>query len=115
MRAARARVRPKPDLDTDDRQGLLALMNLGPATLGYLAELGVTSVATLARQDADELYVRLQAQRHAPFDPCLHDTFAAVIHEARTGEKRPWFTFTAERKRREAKGAFGLHRRDLKP
>ena len=35
-------------------------------------------------------------------DPCVWDTFAAAIHQARTGEALPWWHFTVERKRRVA-------------
>lgn len=83
---------------------LRSLMNVGPAIEGYLVGLGVGSIRDLAKQDADTLYQRLQRQWGRPVDPCLHDTFAAAIHEARTGEKTPWYAWTAERKRREASG-----------
>jgi hypothetical protein len=39
-------------------------------------------------------------------DPCVWDVFAAAIHQARTGESRDWWTFTPERKRRQALGEF---------
>jgi hypothetical protein len=39
-------------------------------------------------------------------DPCVWDTFAAAIHQARTGEALPWWHFTRERKRRQAEGTF---------
>lgn len=85
---------------------LLALRNIGPAMRRDLALLGVHSAAQLARQAPDRLYLRLQrltGQRH---DPCVWDTFAAAIHQARTGEALPWWHFTAERKERMAQGRF---------
>lgn len=85
---------------------LLGLFNVGPATLGYLKELGVNRIADLARQEADDLYLRLQQRRGVAFDPCLHDVFQAAIIEAKTGERRPWFDYTAERKRRQSAGDF---------
>jgi hypothetical protein len=42
-------------------------------------------------------------------DPCVYDTFRAVIHEARTGEKTAWFAWTPERKRLERAGQLELH------
>jgi len=87
---------------------LRSLMNVGPAIEGYLAGLGVGSIRDLAKQDADTLYRRLQRQWGRRADPCLHDTFRAIIHEARTGEKTPWYAWTAERKRREAAGEIDL-------
>lgn len=100
--------RSQPKAKAAPRDELIALMNVGKATRGWLAELGIDDVATLARQNADELYVRLQRQRGVAFDPCLHDTFRAAIVEANTGERRPWYDYTLERKRRQAAGDFAL-------
>jgi hypothetical protein len=36
------------------------------------------------------------------------DTFAAAIHQAKTGQALPWWHFTRERKRRQAEGRFGV-------
>jgi len=83
-------------------------MNVGPAVEAYLSDLGIHAIDELAKQDADGLYRRLQRRIGKACDPCLHDTFNAIIHEARTGQKRPWFTFTAARKRREAAGQLDL-------
>jgi hypothetical protein len=88
--------------------GLRSLMNVGPAIEGYLVELGVASIRALAKQDADTLYQRLQRQWGRSVDPCLYDTFCAIVHEARTGEKTPWYAWTAERKRRETAGELDL-------
>jgi nucleotidyltransferase/DNA polymerase involved in DNA repair len=83
-------------------------MNVGPAIEGYLVDLGIHSIDQLTKLNADDLYRRFQRQIGMACDPCLHDTFSAIIHEARTGEKRPWFTFTQARKRREARGQLDL-------
>jgi predicted flap endonuclease-1-like 5' DNA nuclease len=85
---------------------LLALRNIGPALQRDLARLGIRSCAQLARADADRLYLKLQrltGQRH---DPCVWDSFAAAIHQTRTGEALPWWHFTRVRKQRMAQGAF---------
>jgi hypothetical protein len=76
---------------------LSSLRNVGPATLKDLELLGITTVEQLARAEPDELYERLQqitGQRH---DPCVWDVFAAIIHEARTGEKTDWFEWSVRR------------------
>lgn len=88
--------------------GLRSLMNVGPAIEGYLVGLGVGSIRDLAKQDADALYQRLQRRWRRRIDPCLYDTFCAIIHEARTGEKTRWYAWSAERKRREATGELDL-------
>lgn len=88
-----------------DVHSLATLRNVGKATLADFALLGITSRAVLSRQDADELYFRMCAMSGRQ-DPCLHDVFAATIHEARTGEARNWWAFTPARKARQAAGAF---------
>jgi len=42
----------------------------------------------------------LDARRH---DPCVRDVFATVVSYAEGGPARPWWDFTPERKKREAK------------
>lgn len=79
---------------------LLSLKNVGNATFKDLEILGITSIQQLSTADPDELYARLQiltAQKH---DPCVWDVFAAIIHEAKTGKKTPWWEWTKIRKER---------------
>ncbi|HJV47761.1 MAG TPA: helix-hairpin-helix domain-containing protein [Geothrix sp.] len=85
---------------------LLALRNLGPALREDLRRLGVDSVAQLAEQDADELYVRLGRMDGRLHDPCVWDSLAAVIDIARGGPSQPWWAWTPIRKVRQAKGDF---------
>ncbi|MDE2384255.1 MAG: Mitomycin resistance protein mcrB [Alphaproteobacteria bacterium] len=74
--------------------------------LGDFEMLGISSVAQLAREDADELYTRISLLTGARHDPCVHDTFAAAIHQARTGEALNWWAFTPLRKERQRQGTF---------
>ena len=85
---------------------LADLRNIGKAMLADFELLGIASVADLAQQDADPLYLRLCEITAARQDPCVHDTFAAAIHQARTGEARDWWAFTPARKARQAAGSF---------
>jgi len=84
------------------RDELLELRNIGPAMRRDLSLLGIATVKHLARCRADRLYERLQALTGRRQDPCVLDTFAAAIHQARTGEALPWWHFSRERKRRTA-------------
>jgi hypothetical protein len=83
---------------------LLALANIGPAMRRDFRLLGIDTVAELARQDADKLYLKLSALTGHRQDPCVWDTFAAAIHQAKTGEAKPWWTWTKVRKARAGKG-----------
>jgi hypothetical protein len=105
---ARKALGPRAAGTADD---LLALRNVGPAVRADLARLGVRNAAHLARLDADRLYRKLQRLTGVRPDPCLWDTFAAAIHQARTGEALPWWHFTRERKRRDAVGQTASNRR----
>ena len=85
---------------------LRQLANIGPAMARDLELLGITSVEALARTDADTLYLRLQTLTGSDQDPCVWDTFAAAIHQARTGEVTRWWDWTPVRKERQAAGQF---------
>ncbi len=79
---------------------LMTLKNVGKATYQDLKLLGINSIKELAKCDPDELYMRIQTITGTKHDPCVWDVFAAIIHEARTGEKQPWWHWTAIRKKR---------------
>jgi hypothetical protein len=85
---------------------LLQLRNIGKAMRSDFALLGINSVAQLAKQEADKLYARIQTLTGTKHDPCVWDTFAAAIHQARTGEALPWWHFTKIRKQQQADGVF---------
>lgn len=82
---------------------LLTLMNVGKATYKDLEVLGIHSIDQLSKADPDELYSRLQKITGQAHDPCVWDVFAAIIHEAKTGEKTPWWQWTTVRKKRKLK------------
>jgi len=79
---------------------LLRLKNLGPQTLADLHLLGITTIEELAKCDPDELFQRLQIITNETHDPCVWDVFAAIIHQAKTGEKTAWWAWTKVRKAR---------------
>ncbi|WP_374352886.1 helix-hairpin-helix domain-containing protein [Chitinimonas sp.] len=82
-----------------DAPGLRAIPNIGPAGEADLRLLGIDTPAQLKGRDAMQLYAALceaSGQRH---DPCVIDVFMAAIHFVETGEARPWWAFTAQRKR----------------
>lgn len=77
---------------------LSQLRNVGPATLADLELLGITSVKQLKQADASDLYQQLKKITQCEHDPCVWDVFAAIIHEAKTGEKTNWWQWTKIRK-----------------
>jgi DNA transformation protein and related proteins len=100
---AAAKAALEPNVATKDE--LSKLRNIGKAMRADFELLGVKSVAQLARCDADKLYARIQQLTATRHDPCVWDTYAAAIHQAKTGEALPWWDFTKVRKARQAKPA----------
>jgi hypothetical protein len=73
--------------------------NVGPAIAGDLRLLGINSPADLLGRDPYAMYdelCRLTGVRH---DPCVLDVFIAAVRFMAGGPKKPWWSFTAERKR----------------
>lgn len=74
------------------------LANVGSETLRDLQLLEITTVQQLAAKEPDTLYHELEERTGKHHDPCVWDIFAAIIHEARTGEGKPWWEWTPIRK-----------------
>ena len=73
--------------------------NIGYSIAGDLRQLGIKSPRDLSGRDPYRIYedlCRITGQRH---DPCLLDTFIAAVRFMEGGPKKPWWKFTAERKR----------------
>ncbi|MER5325953.1 helix-hairpin-helix domain-containing protein [Streptosporangium roseum] len=85
--------------DTAGQTDLLELANVGPAVARHLARVGITRTDQLAGLDPVEMYDRLCALDGRRYDPCLLDTFMSAVEQAGGGPARPWWDYTAERKR----------------
>src|SRR5579862_7178425 len=73
--------------------------NIGPAIAADLRLLGLRSPAELVGCDPFAMYdnlCRITGQRH---DPCLLDTFIAAVRFMAGEPNKPWWKYTAERKR----------------
>jgi hypothetical protein len=82
------------------KAALMKIPNIGKSMADDLMSLGINSVADLAKQEPDELYLRLCQQTKSRQDPCVWDTFAAAIHFAKTGEAKKWWDYSEDRKKR---------------
>ncbi|MBS1706787.1 MAG: Mitomycin resistance protein mcrB [Armatimonadetes bacterium] len=89
-----------------DERPVIVLRNVGKATADDFHQLGIHTVSQVAKQDADDLYLRMCHITQTRQDPCVHDVFEAAIHEAKTGEARNWWAFTPARKVRQKSGTF---------
>jgi hypothetical protein len=77
--------------------------NVGPAVAADLRQLGITTPDDLPGRDPNALYddlCRITGQRH---EPCLLDTFISAVRYMEGAPKKPWWKYTAERKREMAR------------
>lgn len=91
------------ELEREAIARLREIPNVGPAMAADLLKLGVGRLEDVAGRDPDEMYDELCAIDGRRHDPCVLDTFAAVVSFAEGGPARPWWEFTPERKDREAR------------
>src|SRR5471032_3023399 len=73
--------------------------NIGPSIAADLRHMGITKPTDLLGRDPYGMYddlCRITGQRH---DPCLLDTFIAAVRFMEGAPKKPWWKYTAERKR----------------
>ena len=89
-----------PDTAIAADSDLLALANVGPAVARYLERVGITQTRQLAGRDAIEIYEEMCAASGRRLDPCLLDTVMSAVEQADGGPARPWWDYTAERKRK---------------
>jgi Pathogenicity locus len=85
---------------------LSQLRNIGKAMRADFELLGIGSVQELAHCEADELYQRIHDLTHMRHDPCVWDTYAAAIHQAKTGEALAWWEFSQVHRQRQAHEPF---------
>ncbi len=82
-----------------DHHDLCSLANVGPAVARYLARIGIERPSQLAGEDPLDLYDQMCTVDGRRHDPCLLDTLMSAVDQADGGAPRPWWEYTAERKR----------------
>jgi hypothetical protein len=75
------------------------LPNVGPALAADLRLLGIHRPSELVGRDAFTLHAALCRITHTQHDPCVIDQFLSAIRFMEGGEAKPWWAFTAERKK----------------
>jgi hypothetical protein len=75
------------------------LPNIGKAIAADLRGIGIRTPAQLVGKDPYALYAKLNRVTGTRHDPCVLDTFIAVVRFVDGGPARPWWRFTAQRKR----------------
>jgi hypothetical protein len=82
---------------------LRTIPNVGLAVARMLIRLGVEQPHDLADRNPEQLFRRLceiDGRRH---DPCLLDTFTAIVDHANGAPARPWWFYSRLRKTRDTK------------
>lgn len=78
------------------------LISVGPAMLHDFDQLGIRSIAQLAKQDPKKMYSRLERLTGQRQDPCVLDTFCAAVAQARNprlpAEQCQWWYWSRKRK-----------------
>lgn len=75
------------------------LPNVGRAVAADFRRLGIGTPDEIRGRDPYMLYHDLCRATRALVDPCMLDTFIAVVRYVDGGPARPWWHYTAERKR----------------
>ena len=73
--------------------------NVGPAMERDFRALGVKKPADLKKKDAFKMYQAL-SRKQGRQDPCVLDTYLAVVDFMNGAPARPWFFYTKERKKK---------------
>lgn len=80
-----------------DAVKLEQIPNVGKAVAEDLRAIGIT--AQLQGKDGIALYHKLNKVTGVRHDPCMADTLMAAVDFMNGGKAKPWWDFTAKRKR----------------
>ena len=75
------------------------LPNIGKVIAKYLHLIGIQAPDQLKGRDPYEMFEMLVQVSGRPYDPCLLDVFISAVRFMEGGPPRPWWHYTAGRKR----------------
>jgi len=75
------------------------IINIGPSLAADLRSIGVMTPLDLIGQDPYQLYQSLCTVTRTRQDPCVLDVFISAVRYMEGAPPRPWWRYTAERKR----------------
>jgi hypothetical protein len=75
------------------------LPNIGPKIADHIRRLGMSVPQDLRGRDAYKMYKKLCLIDKTRYDPCVLDVFISAVKFMDGGPAKPWWKFTAERKR----------------
>ncbi len=74
--------------------------NIGPAMTRDFNKMGITQPKQLIGKDPYKLYKKLEQITGHRQDPCVLDTFISAVRYMEGAPPKPWFAYTAERKKK---------------
>ncbi len=80
-------------------QKLTDLPNVGVATAKDLVLIGIKTPPQLVGKDPLTLYLQLCRRSGVRQDPCVLDVFISITRFMNGDDPKPWWAYTAERKR----------------
>jgi predicted flap endonuclease-1-like 5' DNA nuclease len=89
----------KRAVDAASVRALEDVPNVGPAVAADLRRIGIATPAALRGRDPYALYDALCRATRTRHDPCVLDTFIAAVRFMEGAPAKPWWAYTAERKR----------------
>lgn len=99
MVVASPRIKPRKAAAAAECERLEQLPNIGVSIAEDLRSIGIQHPADLATADAFQLYQALCKSSGQRQDPCVLDTFLAATDFMRGAPARPWWDYTAQRKK----------------
>lgn len=78
---------------------LESIPNIGRSVANDLRSIGVKAPQDLVGRDAHHLYLALCRRTRSRQDPCVLDTFISAVRFMEGAPARPWWGYTAERKK----------------
>jgi hypothetical protein len=99
--------RQRAEPTRDEFTKLKQVPNVGPAVAADLRLLGIDAPQDLRGRDPYKMYDELCRITGARHDPCLLDTFIAAVRFMGGEPAKPWWKYTAERKRNLAARSVG--------
>ncbi len=82
-----------------DAVKLEQIPNIGKAVAEDLRSIGITKPSQLQGKDGIKLYHKLNKLTGVRHDPCMADTLLAAVDFMNGGKAKPWWEFTARRKK----------------
>jgi hypothetical protein len=79
---------------------LEAIPNVGVSIARDLRSIGIREPHDLIGRNPNSLYRALCDRTHTRQDPCVLDTFISAVRFMEGAPARPWWSYTAERKRK---------------